>query len=204
MSHLRADIIVNCYYQNSSGIGFLVQCRAFVVIEVSGELTPKRKYLLFLHLDRVNLFISFSVVNKQLLLLLLLLVLLLLLLLLLLLNLWQYCSRKPKWFGTFLKVRPHYTFNYLYSKFSLKLLDWLAQLCRFWVVSIFFLSQGTVHFALKSCQNCYFNSIKSFTFIVSHLLCFSLKLCVCELLEGWKTWSVLMVWTSRTKRWRRH
>ena len=45
-------------------------------------------------------------------------------------------------------------------------------------------SQGRVHFALKSCQICYFNSITSFTFIVSHRLYFSLKLCVCELLEG--------------------
>ena len=44
MGHLRADIIVNCYYQNSSGIGFLVQIRAFVVIEVGGEMTPKCKW----------------------------------------------------------------------------------------------------------------------------------------------------------------
>ena len=38
---MRADIVVNCYYQNSSGIGFLVQRRAFVVIEVGGEMTLK-------------------------------------------------------------------------------------------------------------------------------------------------------------------
>ena len=52
-----------------------------------------------------------------------------------------------------------------------------------WCRSYFF-CQGRVQFALNSCQICYFNSIKSFIFIVSHLLCFSLKLCVCELLEG--------------------
>ena len=73
----------------------------------------------------------------------------------------------------------------VYSQFSLKLLDWLAQLCRFLGgVDLIFLCQGRVQFALKCCQICYFNSIKSFTFIVSHILCFSLKLCVCELLEG--------------------
>ena len=50
LTHMRAngpfgvDIIVNCYYQNSSGIGFLVQSRAFVVIEVGGEMTPKCKW----------------------------------------------------------------------------------------------------------------------------------------------------------------
>ena len=36
----------------------------------------------------------------------------------------------------------------------------------------YFLCQRGVQFALKSCQICYFNSIKSFTFIVSHYFMF--------------------------------